>query len=177
VLVTTDRSRYVPGEEVRLQVRFRNPAAAPADDAGVVVELTGDVMPRRELRFSRRTGYRGLFETVVRELPPDRYEVRLVHPAGSAPESRAQFEIRQPPRELARVAADRSALVAAAEITGGKSYTAETVARLPGDLPQPRTATLESLPDRPLWNNHAAIGLLVLVLTVEWLLRRRWGML
>ena len=103
--------------------------------------------------------------------------MRLVHPAGSAPESRAQFEIRQPPREVAREAADRPVLVAAAEISGGKSYTAETVARLPGDVPQPLTATLESLPDRPLWNNHAAVGLLVMVLTGEWLLRRRWGML
>lgn len=177
VLVTTDRTRYIPGDVVRLRVRFRNPTVAPANDAGVTVELTGDVTSRREFKLSRRTGYRGLFETVVRELPPDRYELRLVNPSGSAEASRADFEIRQPPRELARLAADRAVLDTAAAVSGGKSYTMETALRLPSDLPPPRAATLEALPDRPLWNNHAVIGLLVLILTSEWLLRRRWGML
>lgn len=177
VLVTADRSRYLPGENVRLQVRFRDPTTAPADDTGVVVELVGDVTPRREIRLSRRTGYRGMFETAVRELPPDRYDVRLVYPTEVGAESRAEFEIRRPPSELARVAADLSALAVAAGTSGGKSYNMESVTQLPADLPPPRSASIDSLPDRPLWSHHVVVGLLVLVLTAEWILRRHWGML
>lgn len=177
MLVTTDRDRYVPGEEVRLQVRFRDSAEAPAAQNGVVVELAGTANPRHEVELLRRTGFRGLFETVVRDLQPDEYDVRLVQPAGTSTAKSTKFTIKAPPREVARIAADRTSLATAADVSGGKSYNMETYHRLPGELPPPRAVTLESLPDQPLWNNNVVVGLLVLVLASEWLLRRRWGML
>jgi len=173
----SDRTTYLPGEPVRLEVRFRNPGESPPDEQGVVVQLQGNVMPRREIRLQRRFGHRGVFETIVRDLSPGTYEVRLIRPdeADQAPETR--FTMEEPPRELARVAVDRRALSEAAEISGGKFYTVATADRLASELPPPRAVTLQRWPDQKLWNSHALIALFVLVLAVEWTLRRRYGML
>ncbi len=177
IVLRANRAHYRPGEEVRLQVQFRNPSEAPADNQGVVVHLQAETGSRREIRLRRRSGHRGVFEAVVRGLLPGKYEGMMLRPSPSGSDRVARFEIERPPRELTRVAVNRQGLAEAAKISGGKSYTLETVSELVGNLPPPRAVPIGQLPAQPLWNSHAAMALFVLVLTGEWLLRRRHGML
>ena len=177
VLVTADRSRYLPGESVQLQVRFRDPSRAPAEDQGVVVQLQSAVGAPRELHLQRRLGLRGVFETKLAELAPGDYEVLVVRPNLEGKAARTQFAIQSPPRELARVAVDRSALRGATELTGGKFYTLAGIGELSRNLPRPESVSLAELPPRPWWNTHLLLGLFVAALCSEWILRRRNGML
>ncbi|NOY42495.1 MAG: VWA domain-containing protein [Planctomycetes bacterium] len=175
--LTTDRARYEPGEPVRLQVRFRNPSQAPNDEKGVVVELRGANGSRREVTLLRRSYRRGVFESDVENLLPDEYEAQLLPSLGDIPSGVVRFEIKQPPRELARVVVEKQALQAAAKFSGGRMYTIDTAAQMFDDLPQPQQTERNALPARSLWNSHWIVGIFVLILTTEWLLRRRHGML
>ncbi len=175
VQLTADRTRYEPGEPVQLQVRFRNPAQAPADDDQVVVQLQGATGPPRQLVLPRRLGRRGLFSASIENLTPGTYETLLIWPNLGGTTDVARFEIRQPPPELARVVVNRPGLSGAAEISGGKSYTPATVHQL--SLALPRHPSRAELPPQPLWNSHYVMVLFVVVLGCEWMLRRRYGML
>jgi len=114
---------------------------------------------------------------VASRLLPGKYQATLLQPSEGAAASSTTFEIKPPPRELARLAVDQQALIEAAEISGGKYYTLATASELVDDLPQPRQTMIEQLPAQPLWNTHTAIALFIALLTAEWLLRRRQGML
>lgn len=177
VRLTSDRSIYEPGEVVQLQVRFRNPSQAPAESGAVVVQVQGEAGPPRELTLQRRLGRRGLFTVAAEDLPAGKYETLLVRPDMQGGIESARFEIRQPPRELAELVVNRQGLRNAAELTGGKAFLISDASALSAALPPPRQHTLEELPPRQLWNSHWIIGLFVIVLTSEWILRRRYGML
>lgn len=177
VTLTADRSLYEPGESVQLQARFRNPSQAPAADDQVIVRLQRSTGPPREVTLQRRLGLRGLFTAAVADLPAGEYESILVRPNLGSSTASARFEIRQPPRELAKVVVNRQGLRQAAEISGGKFYTYDNAFQLAQELPTPRQQLLAAKPPRKLWNNHLVMALFVVVLASEWLLRRRHGML
>ncbi|MCG8451024.1 MAG: VWA domain-containing protein [Pirellulales bacterium] len=177
VVVTSDRTRYQPGEPVRLQVRFRNPGDAPVEEQGVVVRLQAASGPPREVRLQRRLGLRGVFETTLNELVSGSYEVLLMRPDRGGQPAQAQFAVQSPPREWARVAVDRAGLTEAADLTGGGYYTLANIEELARSLPQPQMVNLDELPPRLLWNTHGMLTLFVVVLCSEWFLRRRHGML
>jgi hypothetical protein len=90
--------------------------------------------------------------------------------------ARADFRVEAPPGELARLAVDGEALRAAARLTGGKSYGLADAARLPEDLPAPEWTTLETMPRVPLASPHALLAVLASLLGLEWVLRRRGGL-
>ncbi len=177
VQLASDRATYKPGEPIQLQARFRNPARAPTAEDGVVVQLQGRAGPPKQITLERRLGRRGLFATSVQQLPAGEYEAQIIRPDRAGAGDIARFAVRQPPRELARVVVNRSELREAAELTGGKFYTIDDAARLSQELPPPRQQTIEERPPRKLWNSHSIVALFVLLLSSEWLLRRRYGML
>ena len=177
VRLRVDRSRYVAGERVGLQARFVDPSRAPAGDDAVVVRLESDNGPPRELNLRRRLGRRGVFDASVEALPPGNYVARMLRPRQANLSAEARFEVRVPKREMARVAVDMTSLRNAAERTGGRSYEVGTASQLRNDLPLPRESTVDRLPPRTLWNSNAMLAVFVAVLTIEWLWRRRVGML
>jgi hypothetical protein len=61
----------------------------------------------------------------------------------------------------------------AATTSGGKFYTPETTATLLADLPKPQKVPLDTDPPIPLWNTWPVLVLFLLVVTAEWVLRKR----
>ena len=177
VRFTSNRSVYEPGEPVQLQVRFRNPLQAPAEEKSVVVQLQSAIGPPRSLVLQRRTERRGLFTATIEDLSTGEYEAVLVQPDLQGGAEVVRFELRHPCRELAELVVNRSGLRQTAERTGGKAFSIFNATDFTDALPPPRQQALEGLPLRPLWNRPWGIGLFVLVLSLEWLLRRRCGML
>jgi len=177
VRLTAHRPRYQLGETVRLQVRFRDPARAPADDSGVVVRLQAAVGPPRELRLQRRLGRRGVFEAELSDLAAGDYHCLLARPDTGGPAPQTQFAIAVPERELVGAAADHAALRAAAGLTGGSFCRLARAGELAASLPRPQRMEPEEHPPQPLWNTHLVLALFVALLGGEWILRRRYGML
>ena len=62
----------------------------------------------------------------------------------------------------------------AATISRGKFYTLADADRLPEELPPlPRVTLNEPRPPWPVWNQPAVLGLILALVTAEWLLRKR----
>ncbi len=169
--LSTDRRDYRPGEAVCIRAEFRARGEAPAADQ-LELRIEGGAQPRHAVMLQRRLGYRGLFETTLRNLPPGSYEIK-----GAQESATCRFRVIAPPSELARIAVDRHALAEAARITHGKTYTIATAAQILNDLPPARPVTLQRLPPYRIASSHYAMGLFCSILILEWLLRRRGGML
>jgi hypothetical protein len=172
--LSTSRTEYGLGEAVTIRLR-QGAGAAPSGDA-VAVELSGESTPTCEIRLTRRGAYGHVFEATLRELPADRYMVRAMPANGSTP-LRTEFTVAEPPGELAQLVVNSAGLREAAKVTGGKFFTAKPAARLRDELPRAEPMAIERLPEEPLWNSAWFLIALCSVLGMEWLIRRRSGML
>jgi hypothetical protein len=176
VVLSTDRRDYVLGEPVRLWARFADERLAPAADDGVSVMLGLSGQPTQRLTLHRTATGRGIFEGLLERLTPGAYHAWVAVPTlpGQAPA--VDFTVTPPAGEFAQVRMDASEMRRAAERTGGRFYSFETVGHLADDLPPGRQVPLESLPPWTLWNAWPVLALFLGLLIAEWILRKRKGM-
>jgi hypothetical protein len=171
--VTTDRRRYERNQPIQLRVRFPNPALAPASGE-VRVQLERKGQGPRQLSLKLAPGTRNVFEGALSQAADGDYEVRLLPPPvlqGAAPT--ASFRVVAPAGELEHVEMNQAELRRAATLTGGRFYTPASVSKLLGDLPQAQKVPLDTDPPIPLWNTWPVLGLFLVLLTAEWVLRKR----
>ena len=71
---------------------------------------------------------------------------------------------------------DTAEMQRAADETKGRFYTFATAERLLAEMPEGRQVPMESLPPQPLWNKWPLLAMLLALLTTEWILRKRGGM-
>lgn len=177
VELTSDRSQYFRGESVPLQVRFLDDRTAPVADDGVVVVVEQEGGRRQRIKLQRDLARRGIFEGSVSNLAEGSYRTWLAAPTIDGNPPATDFAVLPPPGEQARLAMDATDLRLAAKTSNGKFYDMAAVERLVDDLPEGRQVRVESLPSVPIWNSPVLAGLFVGLLTLEWLLRKRLGLL
>jgi hypothetical protein len=180
--ITTDREQYRRVDDVALRVRFLDDRLAPAADDGVMVVVEGEGGQRRQVTLHRHAAERGLFDGSAGSLPEGRYRAWVAAPTVSSAPAAASFAVVAPPGELAKTPMAAADLREAAKVSLGKYYTmtADTSAmagKLLSDLPRGREVRIESLPPRPIWNAPVVAGLFVGLIVVEWLVRKRAGLL
>jgi hypothetical protein len=83
------------------------------------------------------------------------------------------FRVEAPVVELERTQMNQPELLRAAELTGGKFYTPLGVESLLKDLPKPSKVPLDTDPPIPLWNTWPVLSLFLLLITTEWVFRKR----
>jgi len=175
--MTTSRSKYRRGETAGLRVRFFDDRLAPVRDDGVTVVLDREGGRRRNITLSRDAASRGVFEATIANLPDGAYRAWLATPTLEGKPPATRFSIVAPPGEQARLEMDAADLKRAASISGGRFYTVKTAAELPEDLPRGKQVRIESLPPEPVWNTWWYPAVFIALITGEWLLRKRAGML
>jgi hypothetical protein len=174
--ITTDRREYRQGETVTARARFIDQRLAPAgDDVTLTIETSGRA--RQQAVLHRSATASNVFEDSVAELPEGSYELTLSEPQVPGHPTSARFTVVTPPGELARLAMDRAALVAAAETTHGKFYTIADADRLVDELPRGRRVPIENLPPLEIWNRWWLLLPFLALVIGEWILRKRKGML
>ena len=80
-------------------------------------------------------------------------------------------------KQLQKRGMDKSDLTLAATTTFGRFYTMEDVDRLASEIPRGTPIPLETDEPIPLWNRWEFLGITTLLLTVEWLIRKRCKLL
>ncbi len=175
--MTTNRAKYRRGETANLRVRFFDDRLAPVRDDGVTIVLDREGGRRRNITFSRDDANRGVFEGAIANLPEGSYRAWMATPTLEGKPPATRFSVVAPPGEQAKLEMDATDLKRAAKISGGKFYTVETAGQLAEDLPRGKQVRIESLPPEPVWNEWWYPAIFVVLITGEWLLRKRVGML
>jgi len=171
-----DRSRYALNEPVHLRARFFDGRLAPETDDGVVVLVRSAASPPRRQRLRRIEGNRRLFEGELSGLSAGTYRASIAIPTFPADPPSADFTVVATPREFQSTAMAAADLATASAMTGGRSYAAATSGRMARDLPRGTRRLVEALPAVPIWNRPWMLSAFLLLLTAEWMVRRRIGL-
>jgi hypothetical protein len=170
--VQTDRKRYQRGQPIQFRVRFPNPGLAPgSDNVNIQIERSGQ--GSRKLALKLVPGTKNVFEGALPQAAEGNYEVRLLPPPVLDPIPTASFRVDAPVNEFERIEMNEPELIRAAESTGGKFYTPLAAETLLKDLPKPAKVPLDTDPPIPLWNTWPVLSVFLLVITAEWVLRKR----
>ena len=173
---TTDRREYERGEAIRLRTRFLDQRLAPAEEDGVTVVVEHQGHKTQRVKLHRSATSRGIFEGMLAQPASGAYHAWVAIPALEGRAPAADFTVVPPPGEMETVPMDAAELQRAAELTKGRFYTFATAGRLLEDLPAGRQVPVESLPPKPLWSTWPVLLTCLILLTIEWLLRKRRGM-
>jgi hypothetical protein len=101
--------------------------------------------------------------------------VRLPIPEGEGAGQTAQFSVAPPPGELDNVQLAEDELRELAKATGGRYYSIAEASKLftDGVLPYGRRVAVNTDAPFPLWRTWPMLLLFTLVLTTEWIVRKR----
>jgi hypothetical protein len=178
--VDRDNRSYQRGETVRFRVRFRDETRAPAADDGVtlMLEREGHESRRVTLRRAANQTQRGVFEGSFANAATGKYHAWIASPTLLGPSQNVDFTVEAPPGEAALAPMNAADLRRAAEVMKrGRFYTISNAAQLVDDLPEGEQVVLERMEPFSLWNWPPVVMLLIGVLVVEWIIRKRKGLL
>jgi hypothetical protein len=170
--VQTDRRRYQRGQPIAFRVRFPNPGLAPKT-GDVVVQFERSGQGPRKLTLKLVPGTPNVFEGALPQAAEGDYEVRLMPPPVLDPIPKTSFRVEPPVNEFERIEMNEPELRRAADTTKGKYYTPLTAETLLQDLPKPSQVPLDTDPPIPLWNTWPVLALFLVLLTAEWVFRKR----
>jgi hypothetical protein len=172
--ILTDRDVYAVGSRVSVSARFFNAAFGPMDEPIVEAELRGPGGETQTFELRAVTNEPGSYEgsIIVGQVGLNEIVVKL--PGGDEGMVRVARQITaQVPRvEYADTRLNRQLLKDIARRTDGAYFEVDQVDNLPPAVP--RRAESIVIPDRPreLWDTSRMLVLIVVLLTVEWALRK-----
>jgi hypothetical protein len=170
---------YRPGESAEIRVRLRDGEGRPVTNAGVDAVLSRDGKKVATIRLAPDENAGGLFRGKTAALEPGNYEVAVQSAAIAERDTKARTEFKVEPREtgeLTQLSLNEDLLRQIAATTGGEYLREENIDRLADALaPMSQGKVIES--DTVLWQSWWWFVPIVLLLTVEWIVRKRVGML
>lgn len=170
---------YRPGESADLRVRLRDGEGKPVTNAVVDAVLYRDGKRIATIRLAPDENAGGLFRGRTAGLEPGDYEVGVESVAIADRDARARTQFKVEPREtgeLAQLNANEDLLRQMATASGGQYLREEQMPRLLELLaPMSQGRVIES--DTVLWQSYWWFLPLVALLTIEWILRKRVGLL
>lgn len=166
--LSSNRRSYAPGEPVQLIASRQTIGADDRPPERVSISFEGPGGSRRSIELERIPG-KTQWASELQPQEPGRYRAVLDgHDVAST-----TFRVDDTPAEFLERHARRSELASAAGQTGGRSYTIADAHRLPQHLPRGSAIPLNAQTRVPLWSRPEALLLFVLVLSAEWVLRKR----
>jgi hypothetical protein len=170
---------YRPGDSADLRVRLRDGEGRPVTNATVDAVLYRDGLKVASIRLLADDNAGGLFRGKTAALEPGNYEVGIESVAIPANELKARTSFKVEPREtgeLTQLSVNEDLLRQMAALGGGQYLREEQIGRLTDLLaPMSQGKVIES--DTILWQSYWWFTPVILLLTVEWIIRKRFGML
>ena len=170
----SDRDRYGPGETVVLEARLKNPDRTPFEGGSPVAILSRGADKPRRVALLEVPNRGGLYRGRAEGLASGEYKARLDVAFGS--DAATAFAVDDASsEERLSLSLDASAMRRIAEASGGAALDLSDAKVLSDllDVP-PRRRTITTGVD--LWDTPSFFLLVALLLTLEWSLRKRWGL-
>lgn len=170
---------YRPGDSADLRVRLRDGQGRPVTNAAVDAVLLRDGQRVATIRLTPDDNAGGLFRGRTAALEPGNYEVAVQSAAIAERDSKARTSFKVEPLEtgeLTQLSLNEELLRQMSAATGGEYLREEGIDRLVELLaPISQGRVVES--DTVLWQSYWWFLPIVLLLTAEWIIRKRVGML
>jgi hypothetical protein len=170
---------YQPGDAADLRVRLRDGQGRPVTNAAVDAVLFRDGKRVATMRLTPDDNAGGLFRGRTAALEPGNYEVAVESAAIAERDAKARTGFKVEPLqtgELTQLSLNEELLRQMAAATGGEYLREENVDRLVELLaPISQGRVIES--DTVLWQSYWWFLPIIFFLTVEWIIRKRVGML
>jgi hypothetical protein len=170
---------YRPGDSADLRVRLRDGQGRPVTNAAVDAVLLREGRRVATIRLTPDDNAGGLFRGRTSALEPGEYEVAVESAAIAERDAKARTSFRVEPLEtgeLTQLNLNEELLRQMAAVSGGEYLREENIDRLVDALaPISQGKVIES--DTVLWQSYWWFVPIVLLLTVEWIIRKRVGML
>ncbi len=173
LLIEPRRARF--GQPVHFELTL-NGQTSLASDAPVELSLDDGGGNQTRLRLNRDASARQSYSETKSDLAPGNYRVTLLQPVIENFPAQA-FSVVTSPGEQANLRADWTALKSIADLSRGRFYSMDNSFKIFNELPVGRRARFGSLPPVPLWNQPWVVSTFVILITIEWWLRRKSRML
>lgn len=187
VQLNADRGNYRLGEKVALNARLLDAYYHPVKVASVTATITTEGGQTQRLTLLATPGSPGLYTTVYQPERVGKYNVSVVSPANAEAKASAAFLVESLALEKQKPELDEAMLKKITNAGGGKLYAPNKLTDWMRSLPyhplEVRSEQEYELWDIPLgkgWllkNIPLFLALFLVPLSLEWLIRKRTGML
>ncbi|NNJ28094.1 hypothetical protein [Alienimonas chondri] len=175
----TGAVRHAPGSSAPVRAELKRPDGTPA--TGVVVDavLTRDGRVVGTVPLTEDPEVPGRYRGATGPLEPGAHDVsiRAAGFAAGALKARTEFTVEPPvTAESTETSANRALLAAMADASGGTLLREEEIGRL-AELLAPLSDGRVIRSETPLWESYWWFFAVLIPLTLEWMLRKRAGLL
>ena len=171
------KTSYALKETVNVNATAYNHEFELTNQAKLRVIITHEDGRKRELSLEQVLGQDGLY--TARFIPPRRgeYRVTLVGTLGgkSIGEQSGLFEVAESYAEFTNAELNAQLLQTLANTSGGRYYTLEDASQMVNHIPLVESATSQ-LVDEEIWDMPLIFAGVILLLGLEWFLRKRRGL-
>lgn len=179
VRIVASKPLYNLGEPVRLLGQVYDDSYAPISDAQVEVNVSGG---GRSFPITLAGTGSGRYEATLSNLPAGDYFFtgRAVVGGKELGSDEGRFTIGEVGLEMLQTSMNAELLRTLAERTGGRFYTVRQAAQLVNDILSHKgfaPRSIQHRADHQLWNNLYLLLAALSAFAVEWLLRKRSGMM
>jgi hypothetical protein len=171
--LSADREIYQRGETVNLRLRFLDESLIPKEKDGVtvMVERRGDT--QQTVQLAQLPQDSAVFEGQITRAAEGAYHAWVAKPSFKEAPPSEDFLVESQSRELSKRSLDRAELAQTAETTRGKFIPLEDAEDLPSIIPPGQPVPLETQEPISLWNRPEFLVLFALLISAEWLWRKR----
>lgn len=174
--LSVEPRRVRAGQPLQFSLRLSPEALTGLGDKTATINVERIGGETKPVELTRSQSASAQFKGLETALPPGSYRASVSQPADASVAS-VTFTVTSPPGEQANLRSDWSALRRLAEESHGKFFIARDVQDLLSQLPKGSPVRRGALPPQPLWNSPWIAAALVILLTLEWVLRRSANML
>lgn len=171
--IGTDRLRYAEGDTAEIRVRLRDEKGSIISNAKPRAHVFRNGLEISSLELEPDPNHGGIFRSVTGALPSGDYQITVTD--GSAPsDAHLNFRVEsQANQEWASLTMNRPLLEGMARASGGRFLREGDIGQLP-DLLQQLDRSETRVNETLLWSSWWWFGIVIALLTAEWLLRKKW---
>jgi hypothetical protein len=178
--LAADKSAYRVGDRVTVTARFTSSTEVPSSLANLSGELEIAAQPAQPLSFDPQPDEPGAFQATFVANEPGPYLVRVLPSAeadsDAAPRAATlEFRVETPRLETENATLNRILLDGIAKGSGGQSLTLAEIEKVASAFPIRQVERVLEFRDE-VWDAPIMVGSLVCLLTLEWVLRKRYRM-